>query len=233
MTDILIVDDELGIRNILSEILGEQGYRVATAANVAEAKKAVTGQHYDLILLDIWMPDGDGLTLLREWKYSGALTFPVIVMSGHGSLDHAKRAIEDGAIDFIEKPISLKLLLSGIKNGLAKWSDRQKQLDEDRTRDRRMRRRANNSGPRPALPAFDIRNMVSLLISTDHFATCSTILSVPISAPCSNISITLWLTLHDMQGWNVLISTARSVCSVSTLKPCVRRHVRHHTIRQP
>ena len=151
MTDILIVDDELGIRNILSEILGEQGYRVATAANVAEAKKAVTGRHYDLILLDIWMPDGDGLTLLREWKYSGALTFPVIVMSGHGSLDHAKRAIEDGAIDFIEKPISLKLLLSGIKNGLAKWSDRQKQLDEDRTRDRRMRRRANNSGPRPAL----------------------------------------------------------------------------------
>ena len=157
MTDILIVDDELGIRNILSEILGEQGYRVATAANVAEAKKAVTGRHYDLILLDIWMPDGDGLTLLREWKYSGALTFPVIVMSGHGSLDHAKRAIEDGAIDFIEKPISLKLLLSGIKKGLAKWSDRQKQLDEDRTRDRRMRRRANNSGPRPALPAFDIK----------------------------------------------------------------------------
>ena len=81
MTDILIVDDELGIRNILSEILGEQGYRVATAANVAEAKKAVTGRHYDLILLDIWMPDGDGLTLLREWKYSGALTFPVIVMA--------------------------------------------------------------------------------------------------------------------------------------------------------
>ena len=60
MTDILIVDDELGIRNILSEILGEQGYRVATAANVAEAKKAVTGRQYDLILLDIWMPDGDG-----------------------------------------------------------------------------------------------------------------------------------------------------------------------------
>ena len=79
-------------------------------------------------------------------------------MSGHGSLDHAKRAIEDGAIDFYrKKPISLKLLLSGIKNGLAKWSDRQKQLDEDRTRDRRMRRRANNSGPRPALPAFDIK----------------------------------------------------------------------------
>ena len=232
MTDILIVDDELGIRNILSEILGEQGYRVATAANVAEAKKAVTGRHYDLILLDIWMPDGDGLTLLREWKYSGALTFPVIVMSGHGSLDHAKRAIEDGAIDFIEKPISLKLLLSGIKNGLAKWSDRQKQLDEDRTRDRRMRRQITAVLAQHCRLSI-LRNMVSLLISTDHFATCSTILSVPISAPCSNISITLWLTLHDMQGWNVLISTARSVCSVSTLKPCVRRHVRHHTIRQP
>lgn len=156
MTEILIVDDELGIRNILSEILAESGYRVATAADAAEARAVVAEHHFDLVLLDIWMPDVDGLTLLREWKYAGALTFPVIVMSGHGSIEHAKRAMEDGAVDFIEKPISLKRLLSGIKSGLAKWADQRRQLEEARGKERRGRRRGGNE-PRGALPAFDIK----------------------------------------------------------------------------
>lgn len=158
MTEILIVDDELGIRNILTEILAESGYRVSAAANAAEARAAVADRRFDLVLLDIWMPDMDGLTLLREWRYSGLLTFPVIVMSGHGSLEHAKRALDDGAVDFIEKPISLKRLLTAIKDGIAKWEEHLRKLEEERLRDgRRSRRKGGGEEPRGIMPVFEIK----------------------------------------------------------------------------
>lgn len=158
MTEILIVDDELGIRNILSEILVESGYRVSTAANAAEATEQVSSRNFDLVLLDIWMPDIDGLTLLREWKYARKLNFPVIVMSGHGSIDQAKRAMEDGAIDFIEKPISLKRLLTAIQGGIAHWFAQQRALAESAQAEKRAQALKRRPTPRPTgrLPVFEI-----------------------------------------------------------------------------
>ncbi|MDO5530396.1 response regulator [Sutterella sp.] len=157
MTEILIVDDELGIRNILSEILVDSNYRVATAANATEARDLVASRQFDLVLLDIWMPDTDGLTLLREWKYAGQLNFPVIVMSGHGSIEHAKRALEDGAVDFIEKPISLKRLLSAIPDGISRWETaRREQAASEELDGRRTRRTKRTASQRQRLPSFEI-----------------------------------------------------------------------------
>lgn len=156
MTEILIVDDELGIRNILSEILVESGYRVASAANANEARAKVAERQYDLVLLDIWMPDTDGLALLREWKDGGLLNFPVIIMSGHGSIDHAQRALDDGAVDFIEKPISLKRLLSAIQLGLVKWHEQQRQTAEEPPPEKRTRGRRRNMQQVQRLPAYEM-----------------------------------------------------------------------------
>lgn len=157
MTEILIVDDELGIRNILSEILADSGYVICTAADASEARERVAQHHFDLVLLDIWMPGTDGLTLLREWRYSGKLDFPVIVMSGHGSIDHAKRAIDDGAVDFIEKPISLKRLLSAIQDGLTRWAALQATKSQNTSeRKGRTGRRRNNDRQPEHLPVFEV-----------------------------------------------------------------------------
>lgn len=156
MTEILIVDDELGIRNILSEILADSGYVICTAADANEARERVAQRHFDLVLLDIWMPGTDGLTLLREWRYSGKLNFPVIVMSGHGSIDHAKRAMDDGAIDFIEKPISLKRLLSAIQDGLARWAALQAAKSQNTSDRKRPGRRRSNDRQPEHLPIFEV-----------------------------------------------------------------------------
>lgn len=156
MTEILIVDDEIGIRNILSEILIDNNYRIATAADADEARKLVAERHFDLVLLDIWMPGTDGLTLLKEWKYAGKLDFPVIIMSGHGSLEQASQALEDGAIEFIEKPISLRLLLDSIQRSLAKWAARQRALAQELQQNKRPRRRRADL-PRQRMPVFEIK----------------------------------------------------------------------------
>ena len=87
MANILVVDDELGIRDLLSEILNDEGHAVELAENAAQARAARSRQQPDLVLLDIWMPDTDGVTLLKEWAGSGQLTMPVIMMSGHASID--------------------------------------------------------------------------------------------------------------------------------------------------
>jgi DNA-binding NtrC family response regulator len=115
---ILIVDDEANIRTLLEEILTEEGYSVTTAENAATARRAYAGQGYDLILLDIWMPDTDGITLLREWSGAGALV-PVVMMSGHGTVDTAVEATRLGAVDFMEKPVSLAKLLRTVQKALA------------------------------------------------------------------------------------------------------------------
>ena len=122
MAKILIVDDEAGIRELLSEILGDEGHDVAQAENAAEARAYRNARRPDLVLLDIWMPDTDGITLLKEWTANGQLTMPVVMMSGHGTIDTAVEATRIGAIDYLEKPIALQKLLAAVKRGLQKPS---------------------------------------------------------------------------------------------------------------
>lgn len=119
MAVILVVDDEIGIRELLSEILSDEGYGVLLAENASAARSAMT-QHPDLVLLDIWMPDNDGVSLLKEWNATGQLNVPVIMMSGHATLDTAVEATKFGAVDFLEKPIALSRLISSVKEALAK-----------------------------------------------------------------------------------------------------------------
>ena len=136
MAQVLVVDDEIGIRELLSEILTDEGHDVRTAENAAAAREAratalwlavaVPGRmrearataRPDLVLLDIWMPDTDGITLLKEWAANGQLTMPVIMMSGHGTIDTAVEATRIGAMDFLEKPIGMQKLLAAVDRGL-------------------------------------------------------------------------------------------------------------------
>ena len=123
--DILVVDDEVGIRELLSEILQDEGYRVALAENAGQARAYRQRTQPALVLLDIWMPDTDGVTLLREWGASGQLTMPVVMMSGHGTIETAVEATKIGAFDFLEKPIGLAKLLSTIARALKNASVRE------------------------------------------------------------------------------------------------------------
>ena len=118
MANILVVDDELGIRDLLSEILNDEGHQVELAENAAQARAARQRQRPDLVLLDIWMPDTDGVTLLKEWSTSGQLNMPVIMMSGHATIDTAVEATRIGAMAFLEKPITLQKLLQAVDQGL-------------------------------------------------------------------------------------------------------------------
>ena len=114
---VLVVDDESNIRLLLEEILSEEGYEVTTAEDAAVARTAKKNQDFDLILLDIWMPDTDGISLLKEWSEQGELE-PVVMMSGHGTVDAAVEATRLGALDFIEKPVSLAKLLRTVEKAL-------------------------------------------------------------------------------------------------------------------
>ena len=118
MAQILVVDDEMGIRELLFEILADEGHTVLLAENAAAARKCRSEKRPDLVLLDIWMPDTDGISLLKEWSSSGLLTMPVVMMSGHGTIDSAVEATRVGAIDFLEKPIALQKLLATVKKAL-------------------------------------------------------------------------------------------------------------------
>ena len=115
---ILIVDDEIGIRELLNEILQDEGYSVRLAENAAEARRLRVQHRPDLVLLDIWMPDTDGITLLKEWANNGQLTMPVVMMSGHATIDTAVEATRIGAVDFLEKPIALQKLLATVQKAL-------------------------------------------------------------------------------------------------------------------
>jgi DNA-binding NtrC family response regulator len=117
---VLVVDDEIGIRELLSEILTEEGYDVHLAENAAAARTFRSQRRPDLVLLDIWMPDTDGVTLLKEWASNGLLTMPVVMMSGHGTIDTAVEATRMGAVDYLEKPIALAKLLSAVDKAIKK-----------------------------------------------------------------------------------------------------------------
>lgn len=130
MPHVLIVDDELGIRTLLSEILEDEGYAVSTAQDAKHARACVKEDKFDLILLDIWMPDTDGVTLLKEWVATGAINCPVIMMSGHGTIETAMEATRFGAMDFLEKPIAMKRLLQTCERVLQDWKVMGKQSFE-------------------------------------------------------------------------------------------------------
>jgi two-component system nitrogen regulation response regulator NtrX len=115
---VLVVDDEEDIRALIQDILSDEGYGVTVAANAEEARVARASRKFDLILLDIWMPDTDGITLLREWSDAGDLSCPVVIMSGHGTVDTAVEATRLGAFDFVEKPLSLAKLLRTVEAAL-------------------------------------------------------------------------------------------------------------------
>ncbi|MBS1220115.1 MAG: sigma-54-dependent Fis family transcriptional regulator, partial [Proteobacteria bacterium] len=120
MRQILVVDDEIGIRELLSEILSDEGYDVQLAENAGAARTFRTQTRPDLVLLDIWMPDTDGITLLKEWASTGQLTMPVVMMSGHGTIDTAVEATRIGAYDFLEKPIALQKLLATVGRAITR-----------------------------------------------------------------------------------------------------------------
>lgn len=124
MATILVVDDELGIRALLSEILSDEGHTVELAEDAAQARQVRELLRPDLVLLDIWMPDVDGVTLLKEWSVGGQLSMPVIMMSGHGTIDTAVEATKFGATAFLEKPITLQKLLRAVEQALAKPTQR-------------------------------------------------------------------------------------------------------------
>ncbi|HQN65022.1 MAG TPA: sigma-54 dependent transcriptional regulator [Methylophilus sp.] len=116
--NILVVDDEIGIRELLSDILTDEGHRISLAENAQSARDHRLKQRPDLVLLDIWMPDCDGVSLLKEWGNAGLLTMPVVMMSGHGTIDTAVEATKIGAFDFLEKPIALQKLLKTVNAAL-------------------------------------------------------------------------------------------------------------------
>jgi DNA-binding NtrC family response regulator len=120
MANILVVDDELGIRDLLSEILNDEGHNVELAENAAQARNARVRARPDLVLLDIWMPDTDGVTLLKEWSTTGVLTMPVIMMSGHATIETAVEATKIGAHSFLEKPITMQKLLKAVEAALTR-----------------------------------------------------------------------------------------------------------------
>lgn len=118
MPEILVVDDEPGIRELMREILEEEGYDVRSAENGTAARAALDDKVPDLVLLDIWMPDVDGVTLLKEWKTQGRLTMPVVMMSGHGTVHTAVEATRLGAFDYLEKPVAYKQLLETVRKAM-------------------------------------------------------------------------------------------------------------------
>jgi two-component system nitrogen regulation response regulator NtrX len=116
--NILVVDDEADIRTLIDEILSEEGYEVATAADASEARERFRSDNPQLVLLDVWMPDTDGITLLKEWSRDGGPACPIVIMSGHGTVETAVEATRLGAVDFVEKPLSLQKLLRTVERAL-------------------------------------------------------------------------------------------------------------------
>ncbi len=145
MANILVVDDEMGIRELLSEILSDEGHVVETAENAQQAREMRVAGTPDLVLLDIWMPDTDGVTLLKEWQRDGLLSMPVIMMSGHATIDTAVEATRIGALNFLEKPIALQKLLKAVQQGLSRG--------QESTRPPTSYFTARPAAPAPAAPA--------------------------------------------------------------------------------
>ena len=129
MASILVGDDEMGIRELLNEILTDEGHTVYSAESAIQARTVREQMRPDLVLLDIWMPDTDGITLLKEWSNTGQLTMPVVMMSGHATIDTAVEATRIGALNFLEKPIALQKLLKTVNKALES-APKQMQMEE-------------------------------------------------------------------------------------------------------
>jgi two-component system nitrogen regulation response regulator NtrX len=156
---ILVVDDEADIRGLLKEILSEEGYEVEIAADASQARSSRAAQIPDLVLLDIWMPDTDGITLLREWSHTDGYDCPVVMMSGHGTVETAVEATRLGAFDFVEKPLSLTKLLRTVERALDAG--------------RRNRLSARTHGPSLAMPIGKAKVTQQLREQVQHAATSS------------------------------------------------------------
>ncbi len=156
---ILVVDDEADIRGLLKEILSEEGYEVEVAADATQARSSRATQVPDLVLLDIWMPDTDGITLLREWSVTDGYDCPVVMMSGHGTVETAVEATRLGAYDFVEKPLSLTKLLRTVERAL------------DAGRRKRLSARAH--GPTLAVPIGKAKVTQALREQVQHAASSS------------------------------------------------------------
>ncbi len=159
---ILVVDDEPDIRGLLQEILEDEGYNVQTAGDALEARACVEENRPDLVLLDIWMPDEDGVSLLKSWKQSANMTAPVVMISGHGTIETAVEATRVGAVDFIEKPVSLARLLLVVEKALSRAEETSDGIS------------AKSPRPQPFLEGdseyvLELRNQLdSLALSTDN-----------------------------------------------------------------
>ncbi|MDD5179647.1 MAG: response regulator [Gallionellaceae bacterium] len=157
--EILVVDDEIGIRELLSEILFDEGYHVYLAENAVQARDFRNQQTPDLVLLDIWMPDTDGITLLKEWVAQDLLTMPVIMMSGHGTIETAVEATRIGAVDFLEKPVALQKLLDTVAKAIRQGMPcLQQQADAMR-----------GQAPTETVPHFPLPLDLPLREARDHF----------------------------------------------------------------
>ncbi len=158
---ILVVDDEPDIRRLVQEILEDEHYKVVAAENARAAREAVRKQRPDLVLLDLWMPDTDGISLLREWATSGNLEMPVIMISGHGTVETAVEATRLGAYDFIEKPLSMGKLLLTVERAL--------ENDKLRRENLRLRRQAEPAatliGKSPVMQ--QLRENIERIAATD------------------------------------------------------------------
>lgn len=167
--EILVVDDEIGIRELLSEILFDEGYRVHVAENAAEARAFRSRQEPDLVLLDIWMPDTDGIGLLKEWVEQDLLSMPVIMMSGHGTIETAVEATRIGAVDFLEKPISLKKLLETVSRAIRQGMPRDKAIaDQPSVAEERDRGSSTMQMPMLDLPLREAREQFESLYFSHH-----------------------------------------------------------------
>jgi len=132
---ILVVDDEPDIGALVKEILEDEGFEVSVADTARAARQARRARRPDLTLLDIWMPDTDGVTLLKEWAEGSGLDSPVIMMSGHGTVETAVEATRLGAYDFLEKPLSIAKLLLTVRHALEASQLRQENIDHRRQHD--------------------------------------------------------------------------------------------------
>ncbi|MBV6273297.1 response regulator [Alcaligenaceae bacterium CGII-47] len=169
MARVLVVDDEIGIRELLSEILYDEGHTVELAENAAQARESRLRSRPDLVLLDIWMPDLDGVTLLKEWSSQGLLNMPVIMMSGHATVDTAVEATRIGAVDFLEKPITLQRLLKSVASGLAHpvipasmRSRTERPIDPVFTQQPVLSSSAQTAAPAPTPPPIDHSRLGSI-----------------------------------------------------------------------
>jgi DNA-binding NtrC family response regulator len=158
---ILVVDDEPDIRRLMQEILEDEHYKVAAVESAAAAREAVKKQRPDLVLLDIWMPGTDGISLLREWSEAGPLEMPVIMISGHGTVETAVEATRLGAYDFIEKPVSMGKLLVTIERAL--------ENDKLRRENLRLRRQAEPAATLTGKSALmqQLRDNIERIAATD------------------------------------------------------------------